>query len=62
MNRIRNSIAIKSIAGIVLLLTIFCVIVGQIGYQGFLPRIIFMAVIGNGDVSFRQMYGILCMT
>ncbi len=35
MNRIRNSIAIKSIAGIVLLLTIFCVIVGQIGYQGF---------------------------
>jgi len=35
MNRIRKSIAIKSIAGIVLLLTIFCVIVGQIGYQGF---------------------------
>ena len=35
MNRVRKSIAIKSIAGIVLLLTIFCVIVGQIGYQGF---------------------------
>lgn len=35
MNRIRKSIAVKSIAGIILLLTFFSVIVGKIGYEGF---------------------------